>query len=108
MSDGPIRDEAIRTMTSLFQVAGGTGRLRILCLLAGGERGVSSIHEECERTQAAVSSSIALLKASGLIEDRREGQRVIYGLTSKGEAVMAFGRSMATLPLRCSDDRRRT
>ena len=98
MSDGPIRDEAIQKLADVFQAAAGTGRLRILWLLAGGERGASSIREECERSQPAISSSIALLKASGLIEGRREGQRVIFGLTSKGEAVMAFARSLATLP----------
>jgi ArsR family transcriptional regulator, virulence genes transcriptional regulator len=98
MNDGPIPDEAIRQMTQVFHLAANPSKLRILCLLAERERGVTSMLEELKTTRAAFSQSIALLKASGLIAGRREGKQVFYKLASKGEAVMAFARSLASLP----------
>lgn len=56
-------------------------RLRCLLLLsAEGELHVSEITEAVEQSQPKVSRHLAQLRKSGLLLDRRQGQRVYYRL----------------------------
>jgi DNA-binding transcriptional ArsR family regulator len=55
-------------------------RLIILCQLVEGEQPVNAIHAHLEISQSALSQHLALLRESGLVDTRREGQQVFYRL----------------------------
>lgn len=57
-------------------------RLLILNALRDGERSVSDLVDELALPQANVSQHLAVLRDRGLVETRRDGQRVFYSVTS--------------------------
>ncbi len=61
-----------------LQAVGQATRLRILEVLAGGERCVCDIQAEVGEQQSNVSKHLAILRRSGILTARREGGRVIY------------------------------
>ena len=63
-------------------------RLRILALLTGGEVCVCHIHEALGIPQPTASRHLAYLRKSGLVEARREGLWVHYGLAKLRDAVL--------------------
>ncbi len=60
------------------------GRTRILLLreLFDGERSVRELAAAIGTLDTAVSQQLALLKAAGLVSNRREGQKIFYSLMS--------------------------
>ncbi len=67
-------------LAELFWVLGEKGRLRILQLLAEGEKCVCELIEELELSQAAISHHLRILRKIGLIRVRREGRWGFYSL----------------------------
>ena len=63
-------------------------RLRILALLTGGEVCVCHIHEALGVPQPTASRHLAYLRKSRLVEARREGLWVHYGLAKMPDAVL--------------------
>ncbi|MBI4572244.1 MAG: helix-turn-helix transcriptional regulator [candidate division NC10 bacterium] len=63
-----------------LQAVGQATRLRILEVLAGGERCVCDIQVAVGEQQSNVSKHLAILRRSGILTARREGGRVIYRL----------------------------
>ena len=61
-----------------LQAVGQATRLRILEVLAGGERCVCDIQAAVGEQQSNVSKHLAILRRSGILTARREGGRVIY------------------------------
>ncbi len=57
-------------------------RLLILCLLSEGEFNVSAINDRVELSQSALSQHLAILRADGLVDTRREAQTIYYRLAS--------------------------
>ena len=57
-------------------------RLRILCLLATGERNVGELNELLDLSQSALSQHLARLREDGLVATRREAQPIFYRLAS--------------------------
>lgn len=57
-------------------------RLRVLCLLIGGELSVGQINERIDLSQSALSQHLAKLREEGLVETRRESQTIYYRLSS--------------------------
>jgi ArsR family transcriptional regulator len=55
-------------------------RLRILSLLAGGERCVCELQDELDAGQSLLSHHLKALKDAGLVTDRRSGRWVHYAL----------------------------
>ena len=53
-------------------------RLRVLCLLVGGELSVGQINERIDLSQSALSQHLARLRADGLVTARRESQAIFY------------------------------
>jgi ArsR family transcriptional regulator, arsenate/arsenite/antimonite-responsive transcriptional repressor len=66
----------------LFRALADRTRLRIVNLLARGSLCVCDIQRILEQPQSSVSRHLALLKAAGLISDRRDGMRAFYRLTA--------------------------
>ena len=70
----------VRRVSHLFRALGDETRLRIIALLAHGELCVCHLQAALELPQPNVSRQLAILRAAGLVEDRREGTWVYYRL----------------------------
>ena len=57
-------------------------RLLIINAMRDGERSVSDICDDLELPQANVSQHLAVLRDKGLVNTRKDGQRVFYELSS--------------------------
>ncbi len=66
------------TQAEFLQAVGQVTRLRILEVLAEGERCVCDIQAAVRAQQSNVSKHLAILRRSGILTARREGGRVIY------------------------------
>src|SRR5437899_8633271 len=60
-------------------------RLRLLLLLEQEELSVAELQQILGMGQSRISSQLAHLKRAGVVEDRRAGKNVYYGLTEKEE-----------------------
>lgn len=70
-------------------------RLRILLLLARGERCVCDLTEALDTGQSLLSFHLRTLKDAGLVTDRREGRWTYYALSTSGLSELeAFLRSI--------------
>ena len=70
-------------------------RLRILCLLAEGERTVSELTQATGVRQAAASQQLQRLRAESMVSARREGRHVYYSLSDP--AVLAIIRTLSRI-----------
>ena len=73
----------VRPVSRLFKALGDETRLRIVALLSHGELCVCHIHEALGLSQPNVSRHLAVLRAAGVLEDRRDGKWVRYRLRSQ-------------------------
>jgi len=64
-------------------------RVRILKMLEGGELCVCEITERLGLAQSTVSKHLALLRHAALVEDRKQGLWVYYGLAEDTDDVCA-------------------
>jgi len=53
-------------------------RLMILCLLIEGEKTVGELEARVGLRQSALSQHLAVLRRKGMVQTRREGQRIFY------------------------------
>lgn len=60
-------------------------RLRLLLLLEEDQLSVAELQKILGMGQSRISSHLAQLKRAGVVEDRRSGKNVYYGLTAKQE-----------------------
>ena len=56
-------------------------RLMVLCLLVEAEHSVGGLNAELDLSQSALSQHLAILRANGLVETRREAQTIYYTMT---------------------------
>src|SRR3954470_13912274 len=70
----------LESLAGLFKLLSDGTRLRILQLLAKGERNVSSLCQELKLPQPTVSHHLGLLRMRNIIVNRRSGKQVFYGL----------------------------
>jgi len=61
----------------IMKALGDVSRMKIVRLLLQGEKSVSQIGEMLEMVQPQVSHHLSILRASGLVDTRREGNRII-------------------------------
>lgn len=73
-------------------------RLKILCLLAGGELSVSDIQAHIALTQSALSQHLAKLRAQDLVATRRQSQTIFYRIAD--EEALAMARALLRLAAR--------
>lgn len=65
----------------VIRVVGHPLRLRLLELLEGEERNVTELVQASGVGQAMVSQQLKILRAEGVVGDRRDGTRVFYRIT---------------------------
>lgn len=74
-----------------FEALGHPNRKAIIELLVTGDRSVQELADELPISRPAVSRHLRLLKQAGLVTDRAEGTRRLYGLHDEGiEAVREY------------------
>jgi ArsR family transcriptional regulator len=66
-----------------LRAVGQTTRLRILEVLAEGERCVCNIYQAIGAEQSNVSNHLAILRRTGVVAARREDGRVVYRLRDR-------------------------
>jgi DNA-binding transcriptional ArsR family regulator len=69
-------------------------RLRLVLLLAGGERDVGSLAGQVPASRSSVSQHLGRLRLAGLVAAHRDGRRMLYSVSSPhlvGLARQAFG-----------------
>jgi ArsR family transcriptional regulator, arsenate/arsenite/antimonite-responsive transcriptional repressor len=74
-------------LEGIFKGLADRTRLRIVSLLLHGELCVCDIQYVLGSPQPNVSRHLAYLKHSGLVADRREGQRMFYRLAGRGDGM---------------------
>jgi ArsR family transcriptional regulator len=76
--DDVLDSELIPLVAIRFKALADPRRLAILTALQGGERTVGELAETTKRRQPNVSQHLASLARAGLVEARRDGNRVFY------------------------------
>ena len=79
-------NKEFQTASSLFRLLGDESRMRIFWILCHCEECVANISAMVEMTSPAVSHHLKLLKASGLVESRRDGKEVYYRSADTNQA----------------------
>lgn len=65
----------------LLRTLGNEKRLMILCQLGGGELQAGALQEPLGLSQSALSQHLAVLRESGVVATRRDGQTIWYRIT---------------------------
>jgi DNA-binding transcriptional ArsR family regulator len=76
----PKPDRLLQQKADLLKALAQPTRLRILELLAEGERCVCEIQPAVEGGQSNISKHLAFLRSRGLVVGDRQGMRVMYRL----------------------------
>jgi len=71
-------DIVVKLTADFFKTLAHPVRLRILRTLEQGERCVCEIIEELDIEQSNLSQHLSNLKKQGIIDSRKDGQKVIY------------------------------
>ena len=75
----------VRPFSRLFKALSDDTRLRIVALLAHGELCVCHLEEALGLSQPKVSRHLAILRSSGVVDHRRDGTWVYYGLATQDD-----------------------
>jgi DNA-binding transcriptional ArsR family regulator len=75
-----LTDSQLQDVASRFRLLGEPMRLKILQAVCKKPLSVTEIVEAVDATQANVSKHLALLAAGGVLERRKDGQCVYYGM----------------------------
>jgi DNA-binding transcriptional ArsR family regulator len=76
-------DRTVDALTEIFRVLGDPTRVRILDILAEGERSVGDIAARLRATESAVSHQLRLLRNTRIVRARREGRHMFYFLDDR-------------------------
>lgn len=74
-------DRLYQMEASVIRALGSPARLAIVDLLAKGGRSVQEIAEDLDMAPASASRHLAGMHSAGLVQSRKEKQRVYYALT---------------------------
>ncbi len=81
-SSRKAKDDLYDAFASVAKALGSGRRAEIVDLLAQGERSVEEVATAIDQSVANTSHHLRALAAAGLLQSRRDGQRIIYRLTS--------------------------
>ena len=85
------------TLKSL-RLAADPNRLRLLLLLEREELSVAELQDILGKGQSQISTNLALLKATGLVDDRRTGKNAFYRLTAPGDLMALLRQGADEVP----------
>ncbi|MGW5118525.1 ArsR/SmtB family transcription factor [Streptomyces noursei] len=78
----PFADAEVGAMVAMLKTLAGPIRIQLLQALAFRELSVGELTERVSAHYAAVSQSLARLRAAGLVTVRRDGNRVLFRTTN--------------------------
>lgn len=78
-----VAPEKLVPLQDFLKVMADANRLRIVCLLRGGERCSCGIAEDIALPQNLVSHHLKILRDAEIVETRKEGTWVYYSLNKK-------------------------
>ena len=81
-------DLAIRPLSRLFRALSDETRLRMVALLTHGELCVCHLEEALALSQSNASRQLAILRAAGLVDTRRDGSWVYYRLVDQDDPAV--------------------
>ena len=73
----------VSPVARLFKALSDPDRIRIVALLTHGELCVCHVEQALQDSQPSVSRHLAMLRAAGVVESRREGNWVYYKLCAQ-------------------------
>jgi DNA-binding transcriptional ArsR family regulator len=76
-----LRDNAAQA-ARLLRALSNENRLMQLCLLFEGENTLGELNASLDLSQSALSQHLAVLREEGMVQTRRAGQSIYYGLAS--------------------------
>src|SRR6476469_3256653 len=74
------KGENIREASAVMQAMAHPLRLKILCLVGNQELSVLEIVEAVGTTQSNVSQHLSVLRDNGILESRKDGNKVFYSI----------------------------
>jgi DNA-binding transcriptional ArsR family regulator len=77
---GPVEKERLRLKSEVFKAMGHPLRLGIIEFLRNGEQCVCDIVEHVGTEISNVSKHLSVLKKAGIVNDRRDGLKIMYSL----------------------------
>jgi DNA-binding transcriptional ArsR family regulator len=80
---------AVKLAAGCLKMGSDPTRLTIIRALASGPRNVTALCRMTAQSQPSCSHHLSLLRASGIIEGRRDGHNNFYALTDRGRALAA-------------------
>jgi len=83
-----LPDQRVRKVADLFKILGDATRVKILHILAKREMCVCDIAAVVEISQSNISHQLRLLRNSGLVTFRKEGQMAWYSLNNDYVAML--------------------
>lgn len=84
--------------SEVFTAIAHSTRRRILEDLASGEQSAGAIAAQFSSTGPTISRHLSVLKAAGLVHERREANRIIYSVNSERLALALDGLLVAVCP----------
>ena len=89
----PLSMEDASSIADTFRALADPTRLRIVSMLAQGERCVHDVCEALELEQSAVSHQLRVLRDRRIVRSRREGRHIYYSLDDEHiEELLENGR----------------
>jgi ArsR family transcriptional regulator, arsenate/arsenite/antimonite-responsive transcriptional repressor len=76
----------VKPLSRLFKALADETRLRMVALLSHGDLCVCHVEEALGLPQSTASRQLAILKSAGLVESRRQGTWMYYGLLQQTDA----------------------
>jgi ArsR family transcriptional regulator, zinc-responsive transcriptional repressor len=91
-------DQSLLNLCQLFHLLSDKNRLRMVLMLAEGERDVTSLCDDLHLAQPTVSHHLGLLRMNRIIINKRQGKRVIYALDPAAGKVQGGKLKFTTPP----------
>ena len=82
-----VKDALYRQLARIGKAVASPQRLALLDRLANGEKPVEALAEQAQLTIKNTSAHLRVLREARLVEPRKEGQQVYYGLAEEGVAT---------------------
>lgn len=80
LGTGSLEEAQVESLAGLFKALADPTRVRLIAVLAGGERCVSELAEALDMSVSAVSHQLRLLRRLRAVRARREGRQIYYSL----------------------------
>lgn len=76
----PLSEPLVELIAQRFRVIGEPMRIRLLDHLRDGEAGVQELADAVDASQQNVSKHLGVLHSAGVVQRRRDGNRVLYAI----------------------------